>query len=476
MRNKFLNEKSQCLRFGDLAEAFEKENVMGAKINPFSGIINALGRESSLSREIQTPLEYNGGQHYVRDIRAAESIDTQLIKKSAKYCISVDWFECTTTGKFLPTDVENPPETLDFLGIILKLDGYGTKHYQHKYNIYLPGEKDPFALILTAPRNTKILAPDFSQIKIENHQLYRMGWNVKLTAVFDALGLQLNNITRLDIAIDGKGFLSPIERFERGEIESIGKVQTCDFKTAQRDRTGYNWGKRSSEKQITIYDKSAELKRTNKSYIFDTWMVNDLNGGQLDQIERLELKLKGKALKRLMIPDTGEAIQYERLEEAAYLAGIVKASFTKWFEFVLPDNQKNITRKERVQIIDFEQFKAIEMQRLPTTQKPNEIWRAKMATSKLLADAKQPDGYLPDAVHQFLHAYLQTFLAGEQRDMITDAVHARMLEIFKDLKTQLPVGIAYAMAKEHQIVDWLERKEAFIEKELALSVNRVHVV
>jgi hypothetical protein len=359
-----------------------------------------------------------------------------------------------------------PRETLEFSGIRLKLDGYGTKHYQHKYRVYLPGEKDPFALLFTAPRNTKILAPDFSQIKVENHQLYRAGWTVKLAAVFDALRLTLHNLTRLDIAIDGTGFLKQIERFERGEIESIGKVQTADYKTAQRDRTGYAWGKRSSEKMLTIYDKSAELKRTNKRYISDTWTTNNLNGGQLSNIERLELRLKGAALKRLVIPETGEAIQYERLEDAGYMAGIMQSSFTRWFEFVLPDEQKNVSRKERVQIVDFEQFKTIKMERLSTTQKPNEVWRAKMATSKILKDAMQPGSYLHDAVHRELHHYLETPFAGEQRDLIADAVHARLLDIFKDLKKQIPVRLAFAMAKEHQIVDWLERKEAYLEKEL----------
>ncbi len=445
---------------------------MTANISYFQKVSNTTPQESLLGNVSLTPYGCNGGYLYRAAIRDAENADNEGIKKSTKYCISVDWFECTTTGKFLPSNVESPPETLEFSGITLKLDGYGTKHYQQKYNVYLFREENPFALILAGSRNTKILAPDFSQIKIENHQLYRKDWTVKLATVLDALGLQLNNITRLDVAIDGVGFLSQIERFERGEIESIGKVQTCDFKTAQRDRTGYNWGKRSSEKMLTIYDKSAELKRTNKLYISDTWAVNDLNGGQLDQIERLELKLRGKAIKRLLLPETGEAIQYERLEEAAYLAGIVKASFVKWFEFILPDNQRNITRKKRVEIIDFEYFKAIEMQRLPTTQKPNEVWRAKMAASKLLADAKQPNGYLPDAVHRFLHAYLETTLGGEQRDMITDAVHARLLEIFKDLKTQLPIGIAYAMAKEHQIVDWLERKELYIESALRRTKSK----
>lgn len=434
---------------------------------------SSTGDENSVDRLELTPYEYNGGQVYRADIWAVESAESEWIKKAVKYCISADWFECTTTGKFIPVDQE-APETLEFSGIILKLEGYGTKHYQLKYNVFLPGEKDPFALILTDPRNTKILEPDFSQIKIENHQLYRKGWTVKLATVLDALELQLNNITRLDIAIDGVGFLNQVERFERGEIESIGKVQTCDFKTAQRDRTGYNWGKRSSEKMLTIYDKSDELKRTNKLYISDTWIANNLNEGQVDEIERLELKLRGKAIKRLLIPETGEAIQYERLEDANYLASIVKVSFKKWFEFVIPDEQKNVSRKERVQIVDFEQFKTIKMERLPTTQKPNEVWRAKMAASKFLSDAKQPDSYLQNAIHAELHSYLETVLHGEQRDMITDAVHNQLIKIFKDLKKQLPIGIAYAMAKEHRIVDWLERKEQFIEKELIK--NELHKI
>lgn len=425
---------------------------MSAKV---SNLGNNRNDRSSLS-VTATPSKYNGGYNY-----------KPSQKRHAKYCISVDWLELTTKGFLFDKNAIEAPALIETrCGIFARSVGHGTKHYSHVYEIFLPKENQPFAQILTMPRNDKVLEPDFSQVKIENHQLYRSGWTVKLAAVLDAMNLTVNNITRLDIAIDGKGFLKHIERFEAGEIQSLGRVQTADFKTAQRERTGYNWGKRSSEKMLTIYNKSLELRQTNKNYIVETWIANNLNGGQLDNIERLELKLRGKALKRLLIPETGEAITFELLEKEEILAGIVQASFKKWFEFVIPDSQKNVSRKERVQIIDFKYFKAIKMERLSTTKKPSEVWQAKLASAKIMKDAKQPESYLQNALHEMLHSELERNLAGDQGDLIASAVHDRLTAIFADLKKRLPVAFAFKIAEQHGVADWLEKKEAYIEKEI----------
>lgn len=428
---------------------------MAINVNCMTAKVSNLGNNRNDRSVTPTPYEYNGGYNY-----------KPSKKEPAKYCISVDWLELTTKGYLLDKNSEAPALIETPCGIIARSVGHGTKHYSHVYEIFLPKENQPFAQILTMPRNDKILEPDFSQVKIENHQLYRSGWTVKLAAVLDAFALKENNETRLDVAIDGIGFLKHIEQFEAGEIQSLGRVQTADFKTAQRERTGYNWGKRSSEKMLTIYNKTLELGQTNKNYIIETWIANNLNGGQLDNIERLELKLRGKALKRLLIPETGEVISWRQLENPAYLAGIVQASFKKWFEFVIPDNQKNVSRKERVQIIDFKYFKAIKMERLSTTKKPSEVWQAKLASAKILKDAKQHESYLQNAMHELLHSELERNLAGDQGDLIESVVHDRLTAIFADFKKRLPVAFAYAIAKEHQVVDWLERKEMHIEKDL----------
>ena len=423
---------------------------------------NRLSEKSESSVNDMTPYRYNRGQ---------------LIHKShsnGKYCINVDWLELTTLGTIVPVNTIEQPEILTFAKgrVVLKTAGFGgTQHYQYKYNIFLDNEL--VALVLTSPRNTKVLNAEFSQIKIENNILYQLGWTDKLTTVLGAIGLSVNNYTRLDVAIDGGQVIPFMQAFEHGIYNAIGKSTFVSYKNGRNEPTGYDWGKRSSEKHLTIYNKTLELERSNKQYIKDNWTANGMileNGGQVVPVERCELKLKGKAIKRTVVVDLetgeGELITYKKLEDSRYLAGIFKTHCKRWFEFTANDGDKNKSRdKRRFSPIDWEKIETIAMERLTTTKKPSEVWQAKRTITKLLRDAKR-GGYIQDAIHQTLHEYLNKSLAGEQKDLISEAVFDKMVEIFGDLKEQLPTLIVYKIAKEHDILDWAERKETFIEQEM----------
>lgn len=77
---------------------------MAANIRHFDADCNSRD-QTYLAASDPTPYEYNGGQVYRAAVRAVPD----AAKSAAKYCISVDWMECTTTGKFLPDDQESPP-------------------------------------------------------------------------------------------------------------------------------------------------------------------------------------------------------------------------------------------------------------------------------------------------------------------------------------------------------------------------------
>lgn len=351
-----------------------------------------------------------------------------------KYCINVDWFEATLEGAWLPMDGPgDPAKVAAFLNgdLVLERDPArwnGTKHYQYCYLAYLHGE--PVATIITHPRNAIMgrTAPcegtrALSQLRLENHILYREGWLKIYAAILEGLGVALNNVTRLDISVDGGPFLAQYRALISGQYKKVGRAKhSCHF-TGKDEIEGFYIGSRSSERYVRGYSKTSEIRQAggHKTYIPAAWAKANLeawNGGK-GEVERLEVVLRAKALAQ------ADAFDVTRLEDDAYLAGLMRANLEKFYQFVDAEELArtgNISRCERIEAVDWAALGAVRLERLPTTKKPNVIWAV-------------------------------------QRRISFDMMEywARMENDGDDLFSQ-SFSFNYELAKAYGILDWFERK------------------
>jgi len=349
------------------------------------------------------------------------AIITQPTKIESKYTINIDWFEATVMGVILPSYIEEPLQTISYDNdnIVLKYAKYGTKHFKYVYDVYFANEKESFATIQTAPR-AKILDSLMSIIKIENYCLYSEGWTSKFEYLREALGVEVNNITRLDIATDGRGFRSMFEKVDNGSLSIVGRAKLNAHGTevinGVRKADSYVYGTAKSSKQISIYHKGISIEEQNKQYIANFWLKNGLiaNYEQREEIERAELRLYRKAINLIvdneMIDETtGDiftGVQITRLEDPAYLASIKKAHMKSYCEFVSSKEKAqrgNVSRCKVISLIDWSELNAKTMQRLKTTQKPSTVWRAKRCASFLLEMSKD-ESPLMSAIEKHLAA------------------------------------------------------------------------
>jgi len=387
-----------------------------------------------------TPYKYNGGYNYKAGGTARKS--------APDYTIVVDYLSLTLTGYLFHSSKE-APEKLSFGEVELsRLDG-GTRHYTYRYKVKLRGED--FGLLMTTPRAGGALSmnrPDYNEFKLENHVLYRQDWTLDVCKAIQSIGLQFYHVTRLDIALDGYNWLDVFERYQRKEIRPLGRASmtthTSKGGSGFHALDGVDWGKRSSEKHLTVYKVGKRVEVENKGYRAKFWAANGLEN--TEDIQRLELKLKAKALKRLKT-QAGEQITEIRsllreLESTSFLAGIMKAHFKGWFQWVVPkENQKNTSRLERVDVIDWEGLAALEIERVPSTKKPNEVWAAKRCSSALLKYSEE--GFISDC------------LSASLRELGVD-VPASSLSL-----SGISRKIAYAVAHQHGVGCWLQRRDAF---------------
>lgn len=315
-----------------------------------------------------TPYKYNGGQLY---IDPENGVNSPEIAK--RYCINVDWFSATLRGLFLDFNEygdPNPVVVRDHGEIGLERDlerAGGTKHYKFVYKVYIQGEL--FGEILTIPRNTAILDGDLSQIKIENHCLYTSDWFEKFTYLCKNLGLVLNNITRLDIALDGHGFLNFHQDYEYGLYEKLGKATLCTYWSGNRVMTGFDVGRKSSSKHLTCYNRSKRIKSDNKTFLYKYWKQNDLDISQ--DVERLELKLKSKAIKQI------ENFDPQRLTDPVYLASIMQLHLKNYYEFTEASSDQNVSRRKKIQPVDWSAIKTERIEKAKEVKAPNVLWALK---------------------------------------------------------------------------------------------------
>lgn len=305
------------------------------------------------------------------DKKTSEAMEAM---QKVKYTICLDWFEALLTGDLVEFQTPLTEYKYDLGKIVLKQTDIQTKIFKYNYDIFFKGKL--FGAVNVTPRNSAIIKSNTVQFKAENNVLYEEGFIRECRYVFKKLGWKVKNISRLDIALDGIGFVDFIQdwKYEK-KYTKLGKAS--DTMLEQQDNfLACYIGRRASEKMIRCYVKSIELEKSNKYYIGDFWKKSNLQTGENGRVERLEITLKNEALKKIRYFD------WRELENFEYLASLMKTSFENFFEFVEKSDIKNTSQKKRVEFIDWENIGAVHLERL-STKETSELYRMKQGAKTL---------------------------------------------------------------------------------------------
>ena len=296
---------------------------------------------------------------------------TESANKAKNLCVAVDWFQVVTSG-FIEIDLEDVQPSYDYGDTMLIVNESlrnGTKHHKIGFDLLHNGEL--FGQLLLFPRS-KVLANDSGSFKVYNNILYQKGWSVRLESILHDLTLSINNITRLDIAIDGSELFDDWAKYERGEYSISGRADTNVYRSANRTIKQFNVGSKKSDKMVVGYNKSKELrsgKDKNKLYIKKHWDKFDIDTTK--DVHRLELRLRNKAVKTIV------DFEISKLEEACYLAGVMRSQMRNFFEYrLINENDSNNRRGEKLDVINWESLNYIEVNKQKKTSKANSVWSA----------------------------------------------------------------------------------------------------
>ena len=287
--------------------------------------------------------------------------------------VCVDWFETQLTGE-LPSVEEGKLdyELCDY--VHLRDRELKTKNFNYLFDVYYYGEH--VGTLQSHTRASKYFDPYSMQFKMLNHLLYTEGWLDIYRGILNGCNWSHKSTTRLDIAIDGVGaskYRDTIYKAvnPRSKVMISGKTNvSTNYKG--NEIQSVTIGSRSSSKYGRIYNKTEELKRSNKTYIKQYWVNSSLSVNPQSDVWRIEMELYSKLFK---------ARKYDvwRLEDSAYLASIMRTELKGWLSFYRQSNDTNKYRtmkKNQKELIDWE---TIGGQLLPKAKakKPSDIFQAK---------------------------------------------------------------------------------------------------
>jgi len=285
----------------------------------------------------------------------------------------------------------------------------GTPMFCHSYQLFYFGE--PVAYLHTHSRNKTIIKEGLAKLEIMNQVLYSTSWSEVLDEVMKATQCtRINNVSGLHIAIDNvnhiKDFLNLYVRQGREhkskELKTLGKWDKSqrvkmkgkarlDCKVFDR-KTGQfqNFKIGNGHKYITVYDKTSELKKSHKEYIWDAWkqsgVVGDKDhakwgartkemvtaGEQEQQVFRCELRMSSQAIKQI------KNFDLKRLSNPQYLLSLFKTQIENFFQFVVIENDTNISRARIVDLFQFELMRVPLLAKIPRAVVQG-AYKAKMA-------------------------------------------------------------------------------------------------
>lgn len=202
----------------------------------------------------------------------------------------------TRNTRLNPWNVEDDTVPLGARYALRRL-GHGTQHWKRRDALVNVDTNATVATVLSCPHNARAGAPGSVMLKVANDQFYNYGWHGVLTDMMDGLGWQYEATTQLDLSADGYGFLEPFRYAKREAIVPGGRSEwNVRNLPGVRGLKATELGTRGGNKFARIYRKSKEIQLSGKHYITDYW--RDMQCPDVDNVERCEVSVKGKELRR----------------------------------------------------------------------------------------------------------------------------------------------------------------------------------
>jgi len=268
----------------------------------------------------------------------------------------------------------------------LKDFDYGTKIFTRRSELYYKNEK--IGTFTTGSRSS-IISENLSQLQLENHLFYTKTLSQIKQIIYEftqETNLSFNAINRLDIAIDksdiNNNYRDLLCNINNGTFLVSGRPKNLQsyFETYRGKSVlnGFQFGKRSSDKILRVYNKSLSLQLTEKPYINDFYKNNGLDNNNVWRFEyqlnsaffrdlfllkKDKIKLEPQQKKTLDLNDIDvvyEEYKYKMTWEIfdySTLLELFQTANKGFFDVRLNTGLSQVNKEKQIKIFDFEYLK-----------------------------------------------------------------------------------------------------------------------
>lgn len=306
------------------------------------------------------------------------------------YTINLDWFQFDCTSIYNGNTLES--HSTARIKMIIQLFNHNP-NFRNRYLVYLDGYE--IGELFTVPNNTIHKLNEVS-FKVNNAQLYSNDWPQNVQYVINETGLKFSKLTKVDIALDGNDILNKMQllrKYLRNKTILIGNqnlnIRGDCFNKSELKWNSYTIGSRNYQKSAKIYNKSEELKVSNKEYITEFWKLNRLNTTQ--DIGRFELQLGTRHLRKFQFNS------FTDYTDAGFLGKILNDEVKNWLKFYqvslidLKNHRKDIAIKhgKEKHFILWDMLPSSSIQLEKVINVPNPEHSAKRAITYTISEIKK---------------------------------------------------------------------------------------
>jgi hypothetical protein len=338
------------------------------------------------------------GEEFIQMKRRSLSAYLMQFQHAIKdYTLAIDWFQCTLKGCGFESEFEEYKAGAFLLK--KRFTDWGTTGNQQFSATYHVFRGNLFMGTLLVNPRKGLIDEDLSMFHADNEQLYTAEFDTYFKEFLGTFSLSFNNFTRLDVALDFESqpeilrFMQMAQTGEGVQVMGRKKPINCygrDDYESNKFLSGISFGG-DGNKKVVIYHKSDEIRSKNhKPYIVNFWEKAGLiKQGAEHDIMRLEVRMKRDELLRyptLVYDEQEYSFSWENVFVPGFLNALAEKAMAGFFEFaIVNDRDKNRSRWERIQLINFDKYRNYRTEILKQTVKPmgNHVTRYKRLLKSL---------------------------------------------------------------------------------------------
>lgn len=202
-------------------------------------------------------------------------------------------------------------------------------------------------------------------IRVKNNILYTDKYLESIHFIIEELRINFSRFSRIDICLDGFDNLKLREylrRYIRNKTVLIGNenlnIHGISFDKKTNQFRSYSLGSKKSQKSAKLYNKSLEIKDSEKNYISNFWQKNNLDVNR--EVGRFEISLGSKYLKKYEIKSLMQ------LSDISFVGSLFKEEVSNWLKLYHVKFKDLKAHRKEIAIRKGKQIKFINWQEIPT--------------------------------------------------------------------------------------------------------------